>query len=59
MNSNQLEDEEQAHLRRVNRTIFKANNGCLRAAKQIMLVSTQSYSRTRNDKDDPDKITKR
>ena len=41
-NSNQLEDKEQACLRRVNRAIFKANNGCLRAAKQIMLVSTKA-----------------
>ena len=40
-NSNQLEDKEQAYLRRVNRAIFKANNGCLRAAKQIMLGSTE------------------
>ena len=38
-NSNQLEDKEQAYLRKVNRAIFKANNGCLRAAKQIMLGS--------------------
>ena len=41
-NSNQLEDREQAYLRRVNRAIFKANNGCLRAARQIMLGSTQA-----------------
>ena len=34
---NQLEDKEQAYLRRVNRAIFKANNGCLRAAKQILM----------------------
>ena len=41
-NSNQLEDKDQAYLRRVNRAIFKANNRCLRAAKQIMLGSTQA-----------------
>ena len=40
--SNQLEDKEQAHLRTVNRAIFKANNGCLRAAKQIMMGSKQA-----------------
>ena len=32
---NQLEDKEQASLRKVNRAILKANNGCLRAAKLI------------------------
>ena len=41
-NSNQLEDKEQAYLKKVNRAIFKANNGCLRAAKQIMMGSTQA-----------------
>ena len=41
-NSNQLEDKEQAYLRKANRAIFKANNGCLRAAKQIMMGSTQA-----------------
>ena len=43
-NSNQLEDKEQAYLRRVNRAIFKANNGCLRAAKQIMMGSRQAIA---------------
>ena len=28
-NSNQSEDKEQAYLRKVNRAIFKASNGCL------------------------------
>ena len=41
-NSNHLEDKEQAYLRRVNRAIFFANNGCPRAAKQIMLGSKQA-----------------
>ena len=40
--SNQLEDKEQAYLRRVNRAIFKANNGCLRAAKQILMGGAQA-----------------
>ena len=40
--SNQLEDKEHAHLRRASRAIFKANNGCLRAAKQIMVGSKQA-----------------
>ena len=53
--SNQLEDKEQAYLRRVNRAIFKVNNGCLRAAKG----EQASNSRRRNDQDDPGKITKR
>ena len=39
---NQLEDKEQAYLRKVNRAIFKANNGCLRAAKQILMGGTQA-----------------
>ena len=42
MYSNQLEDKEQAYLRKVNRAIFKANNGCLRAAKQILMGGTQA-----------------
>ena len=59
-NSNQLEHKDQAYLRKVNRAIFKANNGCLRAAKQIMLGSKQaSNSRRRNDKDDPGKTSER
>ena len=37
-----LEIKEQAYLRRVNRAIFKANNGCLRPAKQIMMGSKQA-----------------
>ena len=41
---NQLEDKEQAYLRKVNRAIFKANNGCLRAAKQILLGGSTSHS---------------
>ena len=40
--SNQLEDKEQAYLRKVNRAIFKANNGCRRAAKQILMGGTQA-----------------
>ena len=40
-NSNQLEDKEQAYLRKVNRAIFKANNGCLRTAKQIVMGCKQ------------------
>ena len=40
--SNRLEEKEQAHLRKVNRAIYKANNGCLRAAKQIMLGCKQA-----------------
>ena len=39
---NQLEDKEQTYLRRVNRAIFKANNGCLRAAKQILMGGAQA-----------------
>ena len=39
---NQLEDKEQAYLRKVNRAIFKANNGCLRAAKQILMGGAQA-----------------
>ena len=41
-NSTQLEDREQAYLKRVNRAIFKANNGSLRAAKQAMTGSKQA-----------------
>ena len=41
-----MEDKEQAHFRKVNRAIFKANNGCLRAAKQIKMGSKQA---TRGD----------
>ena len=37
-----MEEKEQAHLRKVNRAIFKANNGCLRAAKQIMMGNKQA-----------------
>ena len=37
---NQLEDKEKAYLRKVNRTIF--NNGCLKAAKQILMGGTQA-----------------
>ena len=54
-NSNQLEDKEQAYLRKVNRAMFKANNGCLRAAKQNMLGEHASFYRRRNDKDDSGK----
>ena len=39
---NQLEDKEQAYLRKVNRAIYKANNGCLRAAKQILMGGSQA-----------------
>ena len=39
---NQLEDKEQAYLRKVNRAIFRANNGCLRAAKQILMGGSQA-----------------
>ena len=39
---NQLEDKDQAYLRKVNRAIFKANNGCLRAAKQILMGGSQA-----------------
>ena len=39
---NQLEDKEQAYLRKVNRAMFKANNGCLRAAKQILMGGAQA-----------------
>ena len=39
---NQLEDKEQAYLRNVYRAIFKPKNGCLRAAKQILLGGTQA-----------------
>ena len=33
---------EQAYLRRANRAIFKANTGCLRAAKQVMIGRKQA-----------------
>ena len=39
---NQLEDKEQACLRKTNRAIFKANNACLGGAKQNMLGSNQA-----------------
>ena len=41
-NSIHLADKEQPYLRRMNRAIFKANNGCLRAAKQITMGSKQA-----------------
>ena len=39
---NQLEDKDQAYLRKVNRSDFKVNNGCLRAAKQILMGGSQA-----------------
>ena len=41
-NSNQLADKEQPYLRRMNRAVPKANNGCLRAAKKITMGGKQA-----------------
>ena len=58
-NSNQLEDKEQAYLRKVNRAIFKANNGCPESSETDHNGMQTTNSRRRNDKDDPGKTPER
>ena len=41
-NSTQLEEQDQAYLKMVIRTLHTANNGCLRGAKQILVGSAQA-----------------